>query len=287
MVAVCVLATTCTLHAQIDFPSLSPEGSVTQIVGHTTIKVKYERPSARGRVIYGELVPWDEVWRTGAGWCTKIYFDKPVKVGGAPVAAGAYALFTIPGKDEWVVILNTDTTLYGSYDYNSKNDVVRFPAIAHKSNRYYEALTIDIDFVPNNARIYISWVDTQIGFEVETTTDAEVMTFINEELLTGKCKDADQYGMGASYYYYQKVNLNDGLKLVDKMIEAGGNEAWAMRLKMNIHEELHQYNKALEAIDRAIELTKESTDYNNVENRQKAIQDWEKEAVRIRRKVEE
>ncbi len=286
-IAVCVLTANLTLYGQFEFPSLSPKGVITQVVGNTEIAVEYERPSARGRVIFGELVPWDKVWRTGAGWCTKVFFNKPVKVGGVPVAAGTYSLLTIPGRDEWQVILNADTTLYGSYDYNPEMDIVRFPVVPKKSDRYYEALTIDIDVIPNNAKIYVSWTDTQIGFDVETTTDEEIMKFIKGELLTGKCTDASQYGMGASYFYYQKIHLHEGLKLADKMIEAGGNEGWAMRLKMNIYEEIHQYNEALAAIDRAIEIEKKSAAYHNEENRQSAIQDWEKEAERIRKKIEE
>lgn len=274
------------MHAQYEFPSLSPVRTLTQIVGHTKITVKYERPSARGRVIYGELVPWDEVWRTGAGWCTKISFDKPVKVGGQPIDAGTYSLFTVPGKDEWQVILNTDTTLYGSYDYDAKHDAVRFTVNSERTDRYYEALTIDFDFIPNNAVVYVSWVNTQISFEIETQTDTESMQYITNELLTGKEEDPDQYGSGASYLITQNTDLTDALVLADKMLEMGGNEGWARRIKMNGYEKLHRYDEALSEIDKAIEAEKKF-DYQKEENRQRAIQEWEDHANRMHRKLKQ
>ena len=99
------------------------------MVGNTTLQIEYERPSARKRKVFGELVPWDQVWRTGAGNCTKIKTNQPIKIGGQQIEKGVYSLFTIPNPHEWVIILNKDTSLYGSYNYNSENDVARFVVI--------------------------------------------------------------------------------------------------------------------------------------------------------------
>ena len=97
------------------YPSLSPKGKISQIVGNTTIEIEYERPSVRKREIFGDLVPWGKLWRTGAGSCTKISFDKDVVVSGQNIEAGKYSIFTIPNPKEWIVILNRDTKLYGTY----------------------------------------------------------------------------------------------------------------------------------------------------------------------------
>ncbi|RMG64300.1 MAG: DUF2911 domain-containing protein [Bacteroidetes bacterium] len=104
--------------AQPDFPSLSPSAYLSQQAGDTRIEIWYDRPAARGREIFGGLVPWGEVWRTGAGPCTKIRFDQAVKVGGQAVPAGTFALATIPYPDRWMVILHRDTSLYGAYGYD-------------------------------------------------------------------------------------------------------------------------------------------------------------------------
>src|SRR5690242_7898509 len=98
--------------SQNHFPDLSPKGIVKQIVGLSTIEVNYERPAARGRKIFGDLVPFDKLWRTGAGNCTKIKFSSPVTITGKKIAAGTYSLLSIPNLLQWTIILNSDTTLY-------------------------------------------------------------------------------------------------------------------------------------------------------------------------------
>ncbi len=165
---------------QLKLPELSPSAHVVQKVGFTTISLYYERPAARNRSeekIFGSLVPFGKVWRTGAGNCTTIAFSTDVIINGKNVSKGKYALFTIPDKTKWTVILNTDTLAYGAYRYDEKKDVVRVETKPRKSDRYYESLTIDIDVIPNDARIYISWLNTQVAFDVIITVT--VLPFAN------------------------------------------------------------------------------------------------------------
>jgi len=154
------------LWAQPDFPALSPSAYLSQQIGDTQIEIWYDRPAARGREVFGTLVPWGKVWRTGAGPCTKIRFDQPVKVGGQSVPADIYALATIPNPDKWMVILHRDTSLYGAYGYDPTQDVARFWVPVNHSERFYEALTLDLDFIPNDAQMYISWGHQQISFPI-------------------------------------------------------------------------------------------------------------------------
>ncbi len=156
------------------YPSFSPKGKLSQTVGNTQIEVDYERPSVRKRKIFGGLVPWNKVWRTGAGNCTKIEFDKDVKIEGQKVPAGRYSLFTIPNPNEWIVIINKDTTLYGSNNYDFKNDIARFVLIPAESNRFYETLNFDIELNQHNSKMYISWANTQIHFDIETSTNQNI-----------------------------------------------------------------------------------------------------------------
>ncbi|MEL6274208.1 MAG: DUF2911 domain-containing protein, partial [Bacteroidota bacterium] len=139
--------------AQIKFPSPSPKSTLTQVVGNTEIQVIYERPSVRGRIIFGGLEPWNEMWRTGAGHCTKLIFDRAVQVGGQSLSAGAYSLFTIPSPHEWIIILNADTSLYGRNEYNASKDVARFTVQANQSKRFYETMTIDLQLVNYDAEL--------------------------------------------------------------------------------------------------------------------------------------
>jgi tetratricopeptide (TPR) repeat protein len=231
------------------YPSLSPKGSISQIVGNTTIEIEYERPSVRKRQIFGELVPWGKVWRTGAGSCTKVSFDKDVKVGGQKIEAGKYSLLTVPNLEEWIIILNRDTTLYGSYDYDYKKDIARFVALPIESNRFYETLNFDIEVLPNNAKIYLAWTNVQVSFDIETTTDSEIEKLIEEELLTKKCKDSDIYAGAAEYLFFQGDNLMEAITLAERAIEINENNGWARSLKIKIYEKMKLFDMALTEID--------------------------------------
>ena len=274
-IVIIVLFGSIQLSAQFAFPSLSPKGKISQVVGNTLVEIEYERPSARNRAIFGHLVPWNMVWRTGAGYCTKISFDQPVHIGGQTVEAGKYSIFTIPNTDEWVIILNTDTTLYGSYNYDTQHDIARFIARPQKSHRYYETLTFDIDLRPNNATIYISWENTQVSFELKTSTDSELMNYIEENLLSGKLKDGNLYSNAAEHLYFLNTRLKDALLLTDMAIELNQEDGFARRVQMDIYEKLHLYEDALLTIEEALRFKNSSTD----------VDAWIKHQNRIKEKI--
>ena len=269
--------------SQISYPSLSPKGIITQKIGNTNLKIEYERPSARNRKIFGELVPWNAVWRTGAGYCTKISFDKKVKIGKQSIDPGTYSLLTIPNKEEWVVILNSDTSLYGSYDYNPEKDVARFVVSPQPSNRYYETLTFDVDLIPNNAMIYLAWENTIIGFEFETSTDREIEAYINEQLLTGNVKDYNEISNAIDYLYFQGSDYKKIEWLAKESIKLNQSE-FAYRLLMETYERQHYYEKALEAGEKAIETRKQKAKDND-EYLARDIKQWEKHLDRIKTKA--
>lgn len=246
-----------------NFPSFSPKGSISQVVGNTRIAIEYERPSVRKREIFGGLVPWDQVWRTGAGNATKIRFDKEVKIGGQKVAPGHYAILTIPNPDEWVVIINSDTTLYGSFDYDYNQDVARFVVIPNETSRFYETLNFDMELNQHDAALYLSWANTQISFTIETTTNAIIYKLIQEELLTGKNKVADNYAGAAAYLAYRGIDLGDALKLAEKAKDLDKESEWFSSIKIGVYESLKLYDLALEEISQAIALLKRKEDRFN------------------------
>lgn len=264
------------------YPSLSPKGNISQVVGNTVVEIEYERPSVRRRQIFGELVPWGKVWRTGAGSCTKISFDKDVKVGGQRIEAGKYSLFTIPNPEEWIVILNRDTTLYGSYDYNYKNDNARFVTIPIESNRFYETLNFDIEILSNNAKIYLSWANVQVSFDVETTTDSEIEKLIEEELLTKKNKDSDIYAGAAEYLFFRGDNLMDAITLAEVAIEINENNGWARSLKINIYEKMKLFDTALTEIDNYVKYA-QGRQWDDELEKQNTLEFLKKEQIRISR----
>jgi hypothetical protein len=279
----CLLVITYSLYAQTEegpFPPLSSKTLIKQDVGNATISVEYERPLVRERKIFGELVPWNKVWRTGAGLCTRIHFSEEVMVQGQKIAAGKYSLFTIPNPNEWVVILNSDTTLYGSYDYNSTKDVIRFTVVPKASPRFFEAFTIEFELIKTNAKTYIAWANTQIEFNIETTTAKDMDVYIKEQLLSGKSKNSGDYFSAAQYLLYQKENLQQALLLADKSLQLDKYEGGAREVKMQIYEILHQYDNAKNEVNKAIEMTK-TRKYHNEGDRKQDINFWEAQLKRI------
>ncbi|MEL6192180.1 MAG: DUF2911 domain-containing protein [Bacteroidota bacterium] len=235
------------VHSQNKFPKLSFPGQVEQLVGFDTISISYERPSVRGRKIFGELVPYGKLWRTGASYATRITFSNEVEIGGVSVPAGSYALLTIPEEDKWTLILNTEAKMYGTYGYDASKDLLRTEIPTQKSSRFYETLTIDIDVIPNDARIYLSWEETTAFFEVKTQTDAKVDAFLQDSLLTGISDDWEQYALAVEHLLYHNMISPEVLSLADFSIQKGGESyAYAMRVRALIS--LKRYEEALEAI---------------------------------------
>jgi hypothetical protein len=262
------------LLAQI--PWFSPLGTIDQQVGNLQIGVRYERPAARGRLIFGGLVPWEEVWRTGAGNCTKISFDKAVTVGGQPVPASQYALLTIPSADEWMVILNTDTTLYGSRDYDADKDIARFRVKPYQTGRYFESLTIDIDVVADNAEVYLSWANTGISFMVDTGTEDMMEAYISD-LLQAPLSDTTDYAYAAEYLLLNKKYLATALELTERQILADENE-YAWRLRLSIFEYSGYPDKAREVIRKAIAFRQRET--LDEQNQAWSLGFWREQAAR-------
>ncbi|HYI79227.1 MAG TPA: DUF2911 domain-containing protein [Chryseolinea sp.] len=271
--------------AQVSFPDLSPKGSIRQKVGLTTISVIYERPAARGRKVFGELVPYDKLWRTGAGNCTKIKFSDNVLIENKVILAGTYSLFTIPDLQEWTIILNSDTTLYGTGGYNELKDIVRFRAKAKATERYYESFTIDIDVIPNNAEVNISWEKTNITFEVKTETDKKIAKMVNEQLLSGKIKDPQLLAMGAEYFYFLGRDLETGLALVNQAIDIK-TSSWYYALKVDILTKSKRYSEAIETLKLNIAYVKTNPENWTKEQLETVLEGQEMQMKELRSKIE-
>lgn len=270
-------------HAQFKFPPLSSKSKVSTQVGFANVEIEYERPSARGRKIFGGLVPWNKVWRMGAGYCTKIRLSQEVQIGKQRIPAGSYSVHSIPNPNEWTIIINADTTLYGSFDYDIKKDVARFSVPVQKSARYYETFTIDIDVVPNNARIYVSWANTSLNFELKTSTDEGQLAYIQEHLLSEKSQNAGEYADAADYLMYQGTNLRDALFLANKSAELKGS-GYAYRLQMELSEKFMLYEDALVAAKNGWEFAK-VRELDDEKWRQPELDQWQEHIDRISAKL--
>ncbi|WP_448517930.1 DUF2911 domain-containing protein [Rhodoflexus sp.] len=142
----------------------SPEASVAEKIGETTITITYGQPSVRGRKIWGELVPYGKVWRTGANKATTFETSADIMVEGQKLPKGKYALFTIPGEDEWTIIFNSKHDQWGAYDYNEAQDVLRVKVKPAVADEHFEAMTFDIN---KEGIVSLMWEKKRVSFSAK------------------------------------------------------------------------------------------------------------------------
>jgi tetratricopeptide (TPR) repeat protein len=264
--------------AKFHVPDPSPEAVFEQTLGFTKISVAYSRPLTRGRKVFGELVPFREVWRTGAGDCTKIGFNEALTIGDQKIKAGKYALFTIPTADEWTIILNTDTTQHGAFSYDAKKDVQRFTVKPAKSDRFYETFTIEINDISltQAASLNLMWENTIVKIPLKSSADEELKAIIQKRLVEDKEQNADFMYQAASYYFSTNQDLKQALAWVQNAEKLDAETFYYPNLTTKILSELKDYPAAIEAAKRAIVLGKKKDMKSTVKSLEERIAKWEK-----------
>lgn len=243
--------------AQLQLPEWSSDAMIRQKIGYTTFEMRYGRPSVRGRKIFDGLVPFNRLWRTGAGKASTIYFDKDVTIAGKKIGAGIYSLATIPGEKEWSVMLNSDTSkIYGApSEYDSKTEVLRFTVSSKRTARFYETLTIDLEQKKNDAVFVLLWENTEISFPIETGTNALAIASINSEMQKNPADH--ELKLTAAWYYY--MNNEDPSRALGWVNESLAKEQtwWGHELKVDLLERLNKKEEARKAAQDGIAFLKE------------------------------
>jgi hypothetical protein len=258
------------LFAQIKTPASSPSATITQAVGLTKVTVEYSRPAVRGRKIFGDLVPFDKVWRTGANKITTIKFDDDVMVEGKKLAAGTYGWYSIPGKNQWTIALNADNKQWGAYQYDSAKDVLRLNVKPEKTKGMVENLTIAIEQTgKNTADVVLSWEKTAVRMKVEQNTHEKVMAEIKEKTAKADCS-TDTYFDAAEYYLDNNHDLKQALVWADKVVEKD-KQYWTYNLRANILAKLGQCAKAAEDAKMTVEMAKKEGDDSYVKRGEKVL----------------
>jgi Protein of unknown function (DUF2911) len=208
-------------HAQsalLDLPRDSQHSAVTQRVGITDITISYSRPLVKGRPVWGKLVPYDQVWRTGANENTIIKFTDDVSIEGKPLAKGTYALFTIPGENQWTVIFSKVHSAWGSFTYNQADDALRVTVKPH-STELHEAMTFDFDDVkPDSAVAMLSWEKVAVPFKVDVNTHDIVQASLHNQLQGLAQYTWEGWDDAATYLLTNKYDLNEALQYEETSI---------------------------------------------------------------------
>jgi hypothetical protein len=201
---------------KVDFPAASPVCTLKQRVGLTDIEINYSRPGVKGRTIFGGIVPYGQVWRTGANEATKITFSTDVKFNGEDVPAGSYALFTIPGEDEWTVILSKNADQFGAFQYDAKDDLVRFKVVPIKLAETIDTFTIEFNRIrDDSAELNLIWDKTVVPLQIQIELTSKLVPQIEAAMAAPGKKSDEFYFQAATFYYNHDQDLNKALTWVN------------------------------------------------------------------------
>lgn len=249
-------------------PRPSPDATVSQYVGITKITVDYSSPGVKGRKIWGGLVPYGEIWRTGANEVTSITFGTSVKVNGNELSAGTYGIHTIPGESEWEIIFSNDTKVDDPMTYDPKKDVLRIK-VKPESSPFTERMAFTItDMTNNSANVNLIWEELKIPFKVDVNTQELVLQSARNSTGWGTLSNA------ANYCLQQNINLDEGYKWIQAstMIE---ESYWNLRVLAQYLAKMDKRDNAISTMEKAIDLGSkmENTPFD-FDNMKKMLADW-------------
>src|ERR1043166_1500702 len=260
---------------KVEFPQASQHAVVKQRVGLTDVEVDYSRPNKNGRVIFGGLVPFDKPWRSGANQPTKVKISAPVKFGDKEVPAGEYVLYTIPGANEWTLILSKNLKAQTPAEHKPEDEAARVTAKPSLSLAApAETFTIGFeDLRANSAIFYLEWDKTRVAVKLTTNDVEKVMQGIDATVKSGKKQDANFYYNAAGFYFDQNKDLPQALKWVDQAIEKNPKAYFMQYRKAQILAKLGNKKEAIAAAEKSIELLKAAPnpDEAAIANSQKLI----------------
>ena len=267
------------LNAQVKTPQSSPHSTLTQVVGLTDVTVDYSRPSAKGRVVFGELVPFGKLWRTGANANTTVSFSEDVVINGTTLKKGKYALFTTPKADMWEVVFYTDTDNWGTpeeWDANKVAVLVNVdPTVL---NNPVESLTVSVGNLTNDsATLDIAWEKTMVSVKFDVPTQKAALASI-EKVLAGPT--AGDYFSSAQYLFQSNGDLNKALEYVNKatsMTKAGADTPfWYLRQKSLIQGKLGDKAGAIATAKLSLAGAEKAKNSDYVKMNNDSIKEWSK-----------
>ena len=253
----CLLMLT-NLSAQIKMPQPSPKAQIMQKVGLAEVTITYSRPSTKGRKIFGDVVPFDKVWRTGANSPTKIKFDDEVIFEGNKVPAGEYTIVSIPSKTEWTLIINKDTKGNGASTYQESDDVIRLKLKPSTTANAVETFAFNFVDIGNNfATVEMTWEKTAVRFRIENEITSKIEKQITAQL--NPSKDAGVHSQIAGYYLDTNQKLPEALELITKSTDVAPFY-WTLLTKAKIQHKLGKNQEAITTAQKSIELAKADKD---------------------------
>ena len=254
--------------SQFKTPRPSPDATVSQYVGITEITIDYSSPGVKGITIWGELVPYGKIWRTGANEVTSITFSNPVKVNGNELPAGTYGIHTIPGENEWEIIFSKDTKVDDPMTYDENKDALHIK-VKPEPNPFTERMAFTItDMTDNSANVNLIWEKLKLPFKVEVNT---------QELTLQSARNSADWGTlmsAANYCLQQNVNLDEGFKWIQASTLIDENY-WNLRVLAQYFAKMDKKSDAITTMEKAIDLgSKMENPPFDYDNMKKMLADW-------------
>ena len=259
--------------AQLKTPAPSPTQTVKQDFGLASVELSYSRPGIKGRKIFGDLVPFNKVWRTGANSATTLTFGDDVTIGGTKIAAGKYGLLTIPGKKTWIVIISKQTDVTSPAAYKQDQDVVRVNVEPMRSREKVETFTIEFaNIAPTKMDLQIKWDKTEVSLPITTEIDSKVMAKIEELMKT----DKPPYYNAAMYYMDNGKDLNQALEWFTKAADANPKAYWIQYQRANCLAKLGRKEEAIQASEKSKAIATEEKNDDSVKLNEKLLKELRK-----------
>lgn len=278
-IVVILLLSCCLSDAQVKTPQPSPHSSITQMVGLTEVTIDYSRPSAKGRIIFGGLVPFGKLWRTGANANSTVSFSEDVLINGATVKSGKYAIFTTPKAELWEIVLYSDTDNWGTpVNWDANKVVVLANVDAIFLSKPVESLTISIGNLTNeSATLDIGWEKTMVSLKFEVPTKKIAMASI-EKTLAGAT--AGDYYSSAQYFLQSNGDLTKALEYINKAIamnEVGKDiPFWYLQQKSLIQAKLGDKTLAIETARLSLAAAEKAKNNDYIKMNNDNIKEWSK-----------
>ncbi|MGB5322364.1 DUF2911 domain-containing protein [Lutimonas sp.] len=265
-----------TLQAQIQTPQPSPSSKVHQTIGLSEVSVEYSRPAMRGRTIFGDLVPYGKLWRTGANMRTKFTTDSDLKIDGKDLKKGTYAILSVPNKDAWELIFYTEYQAGGApAELDESKVALRVSAKTYPMEHAAENFTIGFGDLADgvSGNMYIMWGKTMVMTKITTPTDDMAIKSI-EKVMAGP--SANDYFNAASYYRSSGKDLNKALEWVTKAVEMNPDAFWMSRQKSLIQADLGDKKGAIETAKMSLAASEKAGNADYTKMNQESIAEWSK-----------
>lgn len=275
MLCLAILAMTFSVNAQIQTPQPSPFSKTEQKVGLTDVTLEYSRPNMRDRAVFGNLVPFGEVWRTGANSRTKITFSTDVSVDGQSLKAGSYAIFTKPSEKSWEVYFYTDYDGGGTPEkWEDSKVAAKVTVPTQQMPMKMETFTMLFDDLTSSSAVLgIIWENTYVGVKIDVPTDKMVNASIDKVM---KGPGAGDYYAAAVYYLQEGKDINQAKTWIDKAISMAGDNApfWQLRQQSLIYAKAGDKKGAIAAAKKSLAASEKAGNNDYVKMNKDSIKEW-------------